>query len=353
MLDVREKANDTSAPSDAPQSEMDFQTQIAEQMMGLFDLVIDDRRNYFAKNPEKCPNRDSVDSIIASYSNGNAAISGAAGLIPGPFGMLAALPEIVAVIRNQLAMIYDIGVAYGQTRALTKELLAGVLISAVGSGATGLLVMQGGKVLVQRVALRAFQQIIVLFAGKVTQQMLKSMISKWLPFVGAAAMSAWSKYSTHQIGNKAVEIFEKEIEIVDSTDQSEAADTELTQAEPRRESLNTEKIRIQSLINLMKVDGSVMPEEQSYLQIFLDNADLTEGERAELAEGIAADRKFTIDYEILAANPDDAIALLIDLVALANRDGTFHITEKMYVKQVGKLMGFAGSDIDEIMTTAG
>jgi uncharacterized protein (DUF697 family) len=353
MLDVREKTNDTSAPSDAPKSEMDFQTQIAEQMMGLFDVVIADRRNHFAKNPEKCPNRGSVDSIIASYSTSNAAISGGAGLIPGPFGMLAAIPEIVAVIRNQLAMIYDIGVAYGQTRALTKELLAGVLITAMGTGAGTLLVMQGGKVLVKRVALRAFQQIIVLFAGKVTQQMLKSMISKWLPFVGAAAMAAWSNYSTREIGKKAIEIFEKEILIVDGTDQSEAADTEPTQAEPRSASPNTEKIRIQSLINLMKVDGSVMPEEQSYLQIFLDNADLTEGERTELAEGIASDRKFTIDYDILAANPDDAIALLIDLVALANRDGTFHITEKMYVKQVGKLMGFAGNDIDEIMTTAG
>jgi hypothetical protein len=42
---------------------------------------------------------------------------------------------------------------------------------------------------------------------------------------------------------------------------------------------------------------------------------------------------------------------LIDLVALANQDGKFHVAEKMYVKQVGKLMGFAANDIDEIMTT--
>lgn len=43
----------------------------------------------------------------------------------------------------------------------------------------------------------------------------------------------------------------------------------------------------------------------------------------------------------------------INQVLRPDCDGTFHITEKMYVKQVGKLMGFAGNDIDEIMTTAG
>jgi hypothetical protein len=37
------------------------------------------------------------------------------------------------------------------------------------------------------------------------------------------------------------------------------------------------------------------------------------------------------------------------LIALAKRDGDFHITEKMYIKQVGKLMEFSEGDVAELM----
>ena len=55
-----------------------------------------------------------------------------------------------------------------ENKVLSKELLAGVLLTAMGAGAGSLLVMQGSKVLVKRVALRQFQKIITLLAGKVT-----------------------------------------------------------------------------------------------------------------------------------------------------------------------------------------
>lgn len=42
--------------------------------------------------------------------------------------------------------------------------------------------------------------------------MAKSMAAKWLPIAGAVAMATWSKYSTHQIGNKAIEVFSRSIE---------------------------------------------------------------------------------------------------------------------------------------------
>jgi uncharacterized protein (DUF697 family)/uncharacterized tellurite resistance protein B-like protein len=264
--------------------------------------------------------------------------------------MLAAIPEIIAVLRNQLAMIYDIAVAYGQSPSvLTKELLAAVLISAMGAGAGALVVMQGSKVLIQRVSLRAFQQIIMLLAGKVTQQMLKSMISKWLPVVGAAAMAAWSNHMTRQIGDKAVEIMQKKIEINDADGSiDEVCDVVM----PENQLLvNTTKVRIQTLINLMKVDGEIAAEEQSYLQILIEQADFAEEDRVELMQGLTSNQKFAINYEILSTQPDDAIALLMDLVALANRDGTFHIAEKIYIKQVGRLVGFSDDDIEEMMKT--
>lgn len=336
-----------------------LQSKLAEKMIGGFDLVISDRSGHFAKHPDEIPDKKSAPSIIKSYSVMNAAISGGASLVPGPWGMVAVIPEIAAVIRNQLAMIYDIGMAYGKSKVLSKELLAGVFLTAMGAGAGSLLVMQGSKVLVKRVALRQFQRIIAILAGKITQQVLKSAISKWLPVVGAAVMAVWSNYLTRQVGKKAIEIFEKEIVLSEEVIEEIPLETENTSVQPATIyrattlSISPDMPKVQTLINLMKVDGIIKAEEREYMQTIISNADLTENERTVLTQAIDKNEKFSVDYSAFASSPDDAIGLLVDMITLAKRDGTFHITEKMFVKQVGKLLGFSDDDIDETMATTG
>lgn len=336
-----------------------LQSKLAEKLIGGFDLVISDRSSHFAKHPDEIPDKKSAPSIIKSYSVMNATISGGASLVPGPWGMVAVIPEIAAVIRNQLAMIYDIGMAYGKSKVLSKELLAGVLLTAMGAGAGSLLVMQGSKVLVKRVALRQFQKIVAILAGKITQQVLKSAISKWLPIVGAAAMAVWSNYLTRQVGKKAIEIFEKEVVL--SEEVIEEMPLEIENAFPQLDTINRattlsispDMPKVQTLLNLMKVDGVTKVEEREYMQTIIGNADLMENERTVLTQAIDKNEKFSVDYSAFASSPDDAIGLLVDMVTLAKRDGTFHITEKMFVKQVGKLLGFSDDDIDETMATTG
>jgi len=353
------KQDDAKAEVESNEVENTLQNKLAEKMMGVFDLVVSDRSGHFAKHPDEIPDKKSVPSIINSYSLTNAAISGGASLVPGPWGMVAVIPEIAAVIRNQLAMIYDVGMAYGKSKVLTKELLAGILITAMGASAGSLLIMQGSKVLVKRVALRVFQRIIAMLAGKVTQQALKSVISKWLPIVGPAAMAAWSNYLTRQVGKKAIEIFEKEIVISEEVVEEMPLETESVSVRTAATSLTAtpgispDMPKVQTLVNLMKVDGAINAEEREYVQTIIDNADLTESERADLTQAIDKSGKFVVDYSAFASSPDDAIGLLVDMVALAKRDGSFHITEKMFVKQIGKLLGFSDSDIDETMETTG
>lgn len=353
------KQNDTKAEGESKEVANTLQSKLAEKMMGVFELVVSDRSGHFAKHPDEIPDKKSVPSIINSYSRTNAAISGGASLVPGPWGMVAVIPEIAAVIRNQLAMIYDVGMAYGKSKVLNKELLAGILLTALGSSAGSLLVMQGSKVLVKRVSLRVFQRIIVMLAGRITQQALKSAISKWLPVVGAAAMAVWSNYLTRQVGKKAIEIFEKEIVLSEEVIEEMPLETESVSvpsaiiSRASAQSSSPDLPKVQTLVNLMKVDGTSKAEEREYVQTIIGNADLTESERADLTQAIDKSGKFVVDYSAFASSPDDAIGLLVDMVTLAKRDGTFHITEKMFVKQVGKLLGFSDNDIDETMATTG
>lgn len=177
-----------------------------------FDYVIENRSDYYRKNPSNLPQLDSVSGLISSYTRNNAAISGGASLIPGPWGMASVIPELTLVIRNQIQMVYDIGVANGKQAQLTKELLIGIFLTAMGSSAGSLLTIHGGKILVRRASLQVIQKIIAMLGGRVTQQAIKSSVSKWLPFVGAAAMATWTGYMTKNIGEKANELFKLEIE---------------------------------------------------------------------------------------------------------------------------------------------
>lgn len=351
------KQNDIQTEGEIKEVANTLQSKLAEKMMGVFELVVSDRRSHFAKHPDDNPDKKAVPSIINSYSITNAAISGGASLVPGPWGMVAVIPEIAAVIRNQLAMIYDIGMAYGKSIVLSKELLAGVLLTAMGSSAGSLLVMQGSKVFVKRVALRAFQKIIEFLAGRILQQALKSAISKWLPVVGSAAIAVWSNYMTRQVGKKAIEIFEKEIVLSEEIVEDIPMETEsvsipnVTVSRLSTSNISPDMPKVQTLVNLMKVDGTIKAEEREYVQTIIGNADLTEIEKRDLKRAIDKSGKFVVDYSAFASSPDDAIGLLVDIITLAKRDGTFHITEKMFVKQVGKLLGFSDNDIDETMAT--
>lgn len=352
-MKIAEKPSEISqVPTKGESLAQKLQIQLAEKMMGTFDLVLSDRRTYYSEHPDKVPSPSAIPAIINSYATMNMAVSGSISLIPGPWGMAAAIPEVAILIRNQLAMIYDIGVAHGKWKVLNKELLAGVFVSAMGVSAGGLLVMQGGKVLVRRTSLRVFQKVITLLAGNVTQKLLKSMISKWFPLVGAAAMAAWSNYSTHQIGKKAAEILAKPIEVIEeeSDDERILAGVAPTQSPASVEAAaNYTTLKIKALINLMKVDKKIKPEERSYIELLIENSDLDDETKIELANLMDVEGKTHVDFAPFAKEPNEVIGLLIDLIGLAKRDGEFHLTEKIYIKHAGKLMGLSGSDIDEAM----
>lgn len=328
-------------------SEHGFHAQLSEKLMSLFNTVVEERQTYYQKNATAIPDPSDIRNLIAKYSNQNALISGGLSLVPGPWGMLAAVPEIALVVRYQLMLIYDIGMAYGQSKVLTKELIAGVFASSLGIGGIGLLTIHGGKVLVRRTSLRVFQRMISLLGGKITQQLLRSQISKWLPGVGAAAMAAWSKYSTSQVGKKAAELLSRPIEIVPDEPNTDDIPHEKSETNGTINSLKL--LKITALINLMKADGKIAQQELDYLETLITNAALDAATVSHVREQMTAEGKIPIDYTAFTSNPDDSLGLMIDLIALARRDGEFHITEKMYIKHIGRIVGYAEADISTMI----
>lgn len=348
---LRKKPTETTSTTNSIDN---LKEQLEEKMFGLFAQVVEDRANYYEAHPGELPAVESLPTLTKYCANQNAAISGGASLIPGPLGMLAVLPEIVLIIKNQVEMVYDIGVAYGYKKQLSPGLLASVVGYALGAGTLGLLALHGQKVLVKRASLRVMQKLVKLMAGKVSQRLLKSMVGKWVPLAGAVALAAWSKYSTHAVAKKAVSIFEKELDF----DDDEVGIEAYVDDKPSLETGNSsgtgvnnriEKTKIESLINLMRIDGEIKPEEQEFIGLVIEDSNVSDAEKLELIGKMNQSDKVQVDYSEIKKSPDDAVSLIIDLVALSKQDGDFHISEKMFIKQVGKMVGMSQDDLSEVM----
>lgn len=339
-------------------------SSIAEAIIGLFDMVLHERHTHYAEHPEARPNLNDLHKLIDKYALQNAAISGAASLVPGPLGMLSIVPEIVAVMRNQIAMIYEIGVAHGQEKVITKELLAAVLTAATGASLGALVIVHGSKLIVKRASLRVFQQIIVLLGGKITQQVLKSSISRWLPIAGPVAMALWSHHSTKLIAAKAMEVFHQEIELeaeeaeeVDTIEVSQVT-TKLAESQPptaldQLAVTTLQRNKLQVLINLMHCDGEAHNEEQNFITDLVNgmiaDQQLTSEAKTELLAQIKTAAHAEVDLSSFLEQTDDSVGLMIDLVALARRDGEVRPAEREYIESVGKAVGFAATDLEELL----
>jgi len=319
-------------------------------MLGLFEQVTSEKNNYYQKNSDKLPTPQSIPSIVNAYANQNAVISGGAGLVPGPLGMLAVLPEIALIVRNQLSMVCDIGFAYGHGKKLNADVLASVFGFALGSGTLGLIAIHGQKVLVKRASLRLMQKFVQLMAGKISQRLLKSMVGKWLPVAGAVALAAWSKFSTHAIADRAKSLFEKDFSVLDEFLDEVSEDEKTTDSQSDVEQ-SFDDLKIKTLINLMRIDGSITDEEQEYIALLIEKAEIDDDVKLELIENINQSNKVKVDYSEIRESPEDAVGLIIDMVALAKRDNEFHISEKLYIKQVGKILNIAANDLEEAMSS--
>lgn len=189
----------------------DFSNKIADALEGVFESVALTRKQHFIENPTKRPTSQDIDSIVKIYSNQNALIAGATNLIPGPLGMLATLPELIAIIRNQIQMIYDLGVAHGKESNLNATLLLGLFSTVMGEGAIGLVTIKGKQLLVKKASVQVIQKVVFWLGGTISQKLLKQFIAKWLPLVGAAAMAIWARQSTINMGKKASEMLSMDI----------------------------------------------------------------------------------------------------------------------------------------------
>lgn len=316
-----------------------LQETLSDGILKAVENVKLDREKHFESNAK--PQISDVKNIISSYGNKNAsvtAVSGVVGMVP-VVGMIASIPEIIKVTQNQINMIYDIAKAHNKEESLTKELILGVLIGSVGNSAISLITIHGGKVLTKRAGARVIQKLAQVLGKEILQKTVKSMASKYVPIIGAVAMASWSKYSTHKIGEKAVEIFSKEILIVEE----EILDVEV---EAITDSLFT---KISILINLIKIDGVKHILEISHIKALIQDSNLSETNKSELLKNLVKEEIIKVDYSSLKNDKNESLSLIIDLIALSKKDGEFLPLEEKFIKEVAKEIDITDEELDILL----
>jgi uncharacterized protein (DUF697 family) len=152
--------------------------------------------------------------IIAAASMRAAAISGALALPPGPMGWLTILPDLAAIWRLQAQMVADIGAVFGKRGKLTKESMIYCMFRhAAAQVVRDLFTRMGERVVVQRVSLRAAENVLANIGIKIFQRVTRGGLWRLVPAIGALAVAAYAYYDTEQVGQTAIEFFGKDIEI--------------------------------------------------------------------------------------------------------------------------------------------
>jgi len=143
--------------------------------------------------------------------------AGTLALPPGLAGMFTVIPQLIAVWRIQIKMVADIAAVYGQSAKLTREQMLYCLFKATAAQAVGRLVVTVGEsVLIRRPTLRVLESIAEKVGMKVTQTLLGGGIARWLPFVGALGVGAYTYCETGRVAQTAIDLFEKPIEVESS-----------------------------------------------------------------------------------------------------------------------------------------
>lgn len=108
-------------------------------------------------------------------------------------------------------------------------------------------------------------------------------------------------------------------------------------------------IHLQTLINLMKVDGVTDKAEVELLEELSSTANFNVEQRSDLQSRLAAKNLVGIDFSPYQNHPDEALNLILDLVNMAKQDGKVQPAEKIFIKKVAEQLSLSPNDVEELL----
>ncbi len=138
-----------------------------------------------------------------------AAVSGTLALPPGVLGLLTVLPDLVAIWRLQAQLVSDISGLYGRDMQLTRtHMLYCLFRHAASQLARDVAVRAGERVVIRQLSGGALRSALTGVGLSLTQRVVGTTASRWVPIVGAAAVAGYAYYDTLRVANTAVKMLQ-------------------------------------------------------------------------------------------------------------------------------------------------
>ncbi len=168
----------------------------------------------FAPRPEEVIVTGSPGEMIAEAAKKTFWISTSLGAVPGPLGLATILPEISAVTKTQIGLVYKIAKYHHKLETLNQSIILLIFANALGLAVGNQLVRRIGvrlvvKALSAPIIERISQRIGLQIAAKITQR----IAGRWLVFVAAPIFGIFSRKMTQKIGREASALFAGVLEI--------------------------------------------------------------------------------------------------------------------------------------------
>lgn len=366
------------------------QHEFTEKIIDAVEKVVNERFEYYSKQVAMKPMSGYCDEIINKNMLYNSGIAAASGLLPGPLGYISIIPELVLIVKNQLTMIYDIAFHHEKSGNITPTYFTTLYFMLYHK------VLGSKEIVISETDFQKTQQSLQeRLTGAIVIQIMsrlgRSMVCRWLPVIGATALAIWAGYETKKLGALSIKyfseaenvdkdmLFEKEINSnydnfeddnlnflnanvgidsavyeEDAAPQSNETDTqnvekEITKAIPTAEVIFRNEMKIKLLVNLMKSDLNIDKREVEYVETIMANSSLPAEKVLEIQKDLNTDVKFTIDYSPFFNSYDEALALLIDLIALSRRDGQVLLPERYFIEEVARKINVNSEDLTFLM----
>ena len=148
-------------------------------------------------------------AIARAAAQRAALVSGSLALPPGPLGLMTVLPDIYLIWKTQRQMVADIFGVYGRTAELSRTHMLYCLFKHAASQALrDIAVRSGQRFVVQQLSSHALTTAAQKVGVAVSQRVIGTAASRWIPLVGAAAVSAYAYWDTLQVAKTAQRLLE-------------------------------------------------------------------------------------------------------------------------------------------------
>jgi hypothetical protein len=179
-----------------------------------FERILENVLNTLGPNPDEIKVDGTSQKMIRKASRAAFLISTGAGIPTGPMGLATIVPEVVALIKLQINLIFKVAKFHQQEAKVNKTIILTVLGVAMGVVLKHALINKvGTRLIVKSLSAEGAKRITREIGEKFATGLLKRGLGRWIPLILAPVFGYLSLSMTRKVGREAESLFSHELEV--------------------------------------------------------------------------------------------------------------------------------------------